>query len=113
MVIAYAMHALSWQMSKRMSYQPWVGLPNILLRDFVVPELLQDDATPGKLAAAALRWLDDPARAARRCGVRFERTLHHDTAALRHARRLCRPMPIAASPSRAEQLGLHRRRRRA
>jgi lipid-A-disaccharide synthase len=62
MVIAYSMHPLSWQMMKRMKYQPWVGLPNILLKDFAVPELLQSDATPAKLAQAALAWLDDPAR---------------------------------------------------
>ncbi|HNW63408.1 MAG TPA: lipid-A-disaccharide synthase [Piscinibacter sp.] len=64
MVIAYAMHALSWQMMKRMKYQPWVGLPNILLRDFAVPELIQGDATPERLAHAALAWLDDPQRCA-------------------------------------------------
>ena len=62
MVIAYRMNALSWQIMKRMRYQPWVGLPNILCRDFVVPELLQDDCTPDALAAAALSWLDDPRR---------------------------------------------------
>ncbi len=62
MVIAYAMHALNWQMMKRMKYQPWVGLPNILLNDFAVPELLQGDATGARLAAAALEWLDDPQR---------------------------------------------------
>jgi lipid-A-disaccharide synthase len=64
MVIAYNMHWLSWQMMKRMKYQPWVGLPNILLRDFVVPELLQEQATPENLATAALDWLQNPARAA-------------------------------------------------
>ena len=65
MVITYTMHWLSWQMMKRMKYQPWVGLPNILLNDFAVPELLQDAATPTALAAAAFQWLDDaPARAA-------------------------------------------------
>jgi lipid-A-disaccharide synthase len=58
------MHALNWQMMKRMKYQPWVGLPNILLNDFVVPELLQGDATPERLAHAALAWLDDPQRCA-------------------------------------------------
>jgi lipid-A-disaccharide synthase len=62
MVIAYAMHPLSWQMMKRMKYQPWVGLPNILLSDFAVPELLQGDATPQRLAHAAMAWLDDPVR---------------------------------------------------
>ena len=64
MVVVYAMHALSWQMSKRMKYQPWVALPNILLREFAVPELLQGDATPEAIARAALAWLDDPAAAA-------------------------------------------------
>ena len=76
MVIAYAMHAVSWQMMKRMKYQPWVGLPNILLRDFAVPELIQGDATPHKLAHAALAWLDDPAGAAA-LRVRFE-ALHRE-----------------------------------
>ncbi len=64
MVIAYRMHALSWQLMKRMRYQPWVGLPNILCRDFVVPELIQDDCTPQALAQACLQALDDRPRAA-------------------------------------------------
>ena len=76
MVIAYNMHWLSWQMMKRMKYQPWVGLPNILLRDFAVPELLQDEATPAKLADAALAWLDDPDRRAA-LSRRFD-TLHRE-----------------------------------
>lgn len=76
MVIGYRMHWLSWQMMKRMKYQPWVGLPNILLRDFAVPELLQDDATPAKLAEAAFAWLDDPARCAT-LTRRFD-ALHHE-----------------------------------
>jgi lipid-A-disaccharide synthase len=37
---------------QRMRYQPWVGLPNILAGRFVVPEFLQDDATPENLAQA-------------------------------------------------------------
>ena len=82
MVITYTMHWLSWQMMKRMKYQPWVGLPNILLNDFAVPELLQDAATPRALAAAAFKWLDDPpARAA--LTPRFEalhRSLRRNTA---------------------------------
>ena len=62
MVIGYRMHPISWQIMKRMRYQPWVGLPNILSREFVVPELIQGQATPEKLADATLAWLDDPAR---------------------------------------------------
>jgi lipid-A-disaccharide synthase len=64
MVICYTMHALSWQMMKRMKLQPWVGLPNILLGELAVPELIQGDATPERLAHAALAWLDDPPRVA-------------------------------------------------
>lgn len=43
---------------QRKKLQPWVGLPNILCRDFVVPELLQDAATPEALAAALLDWVE-------------------------------------------------------
>ena len=58
MVIAYNMHWLSWRIMRARQLQPWVGLPNILCRDFVVPELLQNAATPRALADALLRWLD-------------------------------------------------------
>jgi lipid-A-disaccharide synthase len=57
MVIAYNMHWLSWQMMKRKKLQPWVGLPNILCQEFVVPEFLQDNATPQALSQAILDWL--------------------------------------------------------
>ncbi|MFN3436976.1 MAG: lipid-A-disaccharide synthase [Acidovorax sp.] len=58
MVIGYHMHPLSWWLMRRKQLQPWVGLPNILCRDFVVPELIQDAATPQALCDAALAWLD-------------------------------------------------------
>lgn len=84
MVIAYRMNAISWQIMKRKALQPWVGLPNILAREFVVPELLQHDANPEALAAALLEWLQSPARMA---AVQKEfSVLHHqlrrDTAQL-------------------------------
>lgn len=60
MVIAYNMNWLSWQIMRRKKLQPWVGLPNILCRDFVVPELLQQAATPQALANAVLAWLGEP-----------------------------------------------------
>jgi lipid-A-disaccharide synthase len=60
MVIAYNMHWLSWQMMKRKKMQPWVGLPNILCQEFVVPEFLQDAATPQVLSQAVLDWLAQP-----------------------------------------------------
>jgi lipid-A-disaccharide synthase len=89
MVIVYKLSPISWWLMKRLSYQPWVGLPNILLNrmnhndgelrviakgerrtpggtsgDFIVPELIQDAASPEAIAAQALAWLDDPARCA-------------------------------------------------
>jgi lipid-A-disaccharide synthase len=76
MVIAYKMHPLSWQIMKRMQLQPWVGLPNILCRDFVVPERIQGDATPERLAADVLAWFDDAPRA-RAVAARFT-DLHHE-----------------------------------
>jgi lipid-A-disaccharide synthase len=60
MVIAYNMHWLSWQMMKRKKMQPWVGLPNILCQEFVVPEFLQDAATPQALSRAVLDWFAQP-----------------------------------------------------
>ena len=58
MVIAYRMGAWSWRIMRRKKLQPWVGLPNILCQEFVVPELLQDAASASALAAAVLDWLD-------------------------------------------------------
>jgi lipid-A-disaccharide synthase len=59
MVITYKMPALTYWISKRKQYQPWVGLPNILAGKFVVPELLQDDATPENIAQALLNLVND------------------------------------------------------
>ena len=58
MVIAYHMAWWSWQIMRRKKLQPWVGLPNILCEEFVVPELLQEAATPQALSDAVLAWLD-------------------------------------------------------
>ncbi|CAN7360284.1 lipid-A-disaccharide synthase [Massilia sp. LjRoot122] len=61
MTIAYKVMEASWQIMRHMGYQPWIGLPNILAREFVVPEYLQHAATPLALADAVQRQLDDPA----------------------------------------------------
>lgn len=62
MVIGYKMMRASWEIMRHMGYQPWVGLPNILAREFLVPELLQDAATPAALADALAIQLNDAAR---------------------------------------------------
>lgn len=64
MVITYHLAWLNWQRMKRQRYQPWFGLPNILSGEFVVPELIQHDATPEALAREGLAWLDDAPRVA-------------------------------------------------
>ncbi|HMN22206.1 MAG TPA: lipid-A-disaccharide synthase [Ottowia sp.] len=86
MVIAYAMPRLSYRLMRRQRQLPWVGLPNVLCAPrawlrrptgmtawqaadrpdapFVVPELLQDAATPEALARAVLDWLAAPAKMA-------------------------------------------------
>jgi lipid-A-disaccharide synthase len=76
MVIAYRMNALSWQLMKRMQLQPWVGLPNILCGEFVVPERIQEAATPERLADDVLAWLDAPQRADA-LAARFTELHHH------------------------------------
>jgi lipid-A-disaccharide synthase len=84
MVIAYKMNALSWQIMRRKQLQPWVGLPNILCGGWVVPELLQDAATPQALAQSVLAWLDAPERT-QALAQRFtdlHQTLTRDTVAL-------------------------------
>lgn len=59
MVITYKIARLSHWIGKRLVYLPYVGLPNVLAGRFVVPEILQDDATPEKLAEALVQLYED------------------------------------------------------
>jgi lipid-A-disaccharide synthase len=58
-VIAYRMPRASWWIMRNRGYQPYVGLPNILAGEFIVPEFLQDEATPENLSQALLNLLFD------------------------------------------------------
>ncbi|WP_073274535.1 lipid-A-disaccharide synthase [Microbulbifer donghaiensis] len=60
MVVAYKMARLSYAIFSRMLHTPWVSLPNLLAQRELVPEILQDDATPENLGAALLQYFDDP-----------------------------------------------------
>jgi lipid-A-disaccharide synthase len=71
MVIAYRMATLSYRLMKGRGYLPYVGLPNILSGGFVVPEYIQDAATPMALADAVSRQLQDTA-GNERLAARFE-----------------------------------------
>ena len=61
MVIAYRQSPLTWALMRSMVYLPYVGMPNVLAGEKLVPELLQDDATPAALAGALLSLLRDTA----------------------------------------------------
>jgi len=82
MVITYKVPELTYRLMSRMAYLPWVGLPNIIAGEFLVPEILQHDATPENLAQAVLNSLNDPS-VNRRLPERLEQIrqlLRQDTA---------------------------------
>jgi lipid-A-disaccharide synthase len=82
MVIAYKQSPVTWALMRRMLYLPYIGLPNILAGERLVPEFVQDKATPGALADALLELLHDVA-AQRRQMARFREihaVLKQDTA---------------------------------
>jgi lipid-A-disaccharide synthase len=80
MVISYAVSPLvrkvmAWKSGQQRPYLPWVGLPNVLLNDFAVPELIQEDATPDNLAREVSSLLRDEQRCE---SIRLRFTeLHH------------------------------------
>ena len=88
MVIAYNMSAMSWRLMRAKQLQPWVGLPNILCGEFVVPELLQDAATPQAMAREALAWIEaiekrsERIRALEHRFIELHRSLQGDTSEL-------------------------------
>ena len=74
MVITYRVPALSYRLMWPQRRMPYVGLPNILAGEFIVPELLQDDATPENIAQALLNLLADSV---------IQRRLEHRFASMR------------------------------
>ena len=64
MVITYKIAKFSYWLMKRMAYLPYVGLPNVLAGRFVVPEILQDEATPERLAEELVKLYGDKENAA-------------------------------------------------
>ena len=85
MVITYKLSALTYRLVKRKALLPYAGLPNILAGEFIVPELLQDEATPANLAQALGNWLDHKG-ARERLRERFARM--HAELACGHSQRI-------------------------
>lgn len=83
MVISYKISPLTYALVKHKIKVPFVGLPNVLLGRAAVPELLQHDAEPEKLAAAVLDWYRSPDKVAvlQRDFAELHRLLRKDTAA--------------------------------
>lgn len=82
MVITYKMPRLTYRLMRSMQCQPYVGLPNILAGRFVVPELIQDDATPEHLAQALLNVVNNKQAVAALEQIfgEMHRSLRQDTA---------------------------------
>jgi lipid-A-disaccharide synthase len=82
MVIAYRMNRLNWWRMKDKGLLSWVGLPNILAREFLVPELIQHACTPENLAREAEGLLADASRRAalHERFVQLHELLRQDTA---------------------------------
>lgn len=59
MVVTYRVKPLTRWLVKRKAILPYFSLPNVLSGEFIVPELLQEDATPENLAQAMGNWLDN------------------------------------------------------
>jgi lipid-A-disaccharide synthase len=95
MVITYKLNPITYRMVKRRALLPYFGLPNILAGEFVVPELLQDDATPANLAQALGNLLDS-AEARRRIRNRF--ALLHESLAAGHDARLAEALAPYLDP---------------
>jgi lipid-A-disaccharide synthase len=83
-VIFYRVSAVTAGIIRRRILVPWVGLPNVLAGKFVVPELLQEEATVENLAQAALNLYDDTVtrRRLEALFAQFGRTLCADTGPL-------------------------------
>ena len=81
MVIVYRLAQADWRRMHKLRLQPWVGLPNILCEAFIVPERIQDEAQPQRIAEDAFRWLDDAdavVQYRQRC-AELHQTLRQDT----------------------------------
>jgi lipid-A-disaccharide synthase len=97
-VVFYRLSALTASILRRKLLVPYVGLPNVLAGRFVVPELMQDDATPENLAQAAQNLFDDTVtrHAIEQVFAGFARALSADTGAIA-ARAVADELALAGS----------------
>lgn len=60
MVIMYRVGPITYQIAKRMIKLPFIGLPNLLANEALVPEFIQDAAEPERVSTAVLDFLQHP-----------------------------------------------------
>jgi len=65
MIIAYRMSSFTYQLAKLLVKVPYVGLPNLLADELLVPELIQDAVTPDNIANHILDYLTHPEKVAK------------------------------------------------
>ena len=84
MVVCYKLAPMTWHLASRLFTVPWISLPNLLANQKLVPEILQNDVTAGRLAREVLFWLDNPDKVA---GLRDSFSEIHQTIRLDADRR--------------------------
>ncbi|MEC9483606.1 MAG: lipid-A-disaccharide synthase [Halomonas sp.] len=70
MVVAYKMAPATHWLAQRLVKTEWISLPNLIAREALVPELIQDEATPEAIAERLMAWFGD-AQARRALEIRF------------------------------------------
>lgn len=76
MVVGYKMKPLTYWLAKRLVKTPYVSLPNLLANEMLVPEMLQEDCTPEKLAEKLALYLGESAVENRRVLIERFTALH-------------------------------------
>ncbi len=106
MVITYRVPKLTYRLMWPRRYLPYIGLPNVLAKAFVAPEILQDDATPENLSQALVNVYRDKVVRDRqaRCFEEMYRTLR--CSAAERAAEAVVPLLHAPSAQRRAALGM-------
>lgn len=108
MLVAYRMAPATHWLAKRLVKTPWISLPNLIAREALVPELIQDAATPDAIAGRLSAMLDDPdgrqALESRFAGMHAGLQRDASRRAVDAIESLVdgRPLPDSVSPERAE-----------
>ncbi|TDR50171.1 lipid-A-disaccharide synthase [Halomonas ventosae] len=110
MLVAYRMAPMTHWLARRLVKTEWISLPNLIAREALVPELIQDAASPDAIAAGLGEMLDDPAGraalearfAAMHAGL--QRDASRRAAEAIEALVAGRPLPASVAPELADEV---------